>query len=151
MADPAWLAQLRPASFRGVVFQVDTVDVTAGDNLVVRDYPFQDLPTVFRMGAGREDIKFSAYVIGDDYDVQRDTLREALTGVGTLPASGILVHPTAGTQLAIVSERFVIKENPVAMGGMARFDLSFVRAETRRYPVSVANTGAQASAGHPSV
>ena len=56
----AWFDQLTTASFRGVAFQVDTIDVTAGDNTVVREYPFQDLPTVFRMGEGVEEIKFSA-------------------------------------------------------------------------------------------
>ena len=60
-----WLDQLQRASFRGVPFQVDTIDHSAGDNVVMREYPFQDLPTVFRMGEAAEEIKLSAYVIGD--------------------------------------------------------------------------------------
>lgn len=146
MADPLWLDQLQPASFRGVEFQVDSIDVQAGDNVVLREYPFQDLPTVFRMGAAKEEIKFSAYVIGDDYTLQRDALRAVLTGSGTVAAAGLLVHPTAGTLQASVTGTFTIKEHPKEMGGMARFDLSFVRSEARRYPVSVPNTSAQASA-----
>lgn len=134
----AWLDQLTTASFRNVSFQVDTIDVTAGDNTVLREYPFQDLPTVFRMGEGVEEIKFSAYVIGDDYIEQREALRQVLTGKGTL------VHPTAGYMEAYCVGKYAIKENPTAEGGMARFDLTFVRAEARRYPVGVANTGAQA-------
>lgn len=133
-----WLDQLQPASFRNVPFQVDTIEVTAGDNTVLREYPFQDLPTVFRMGEGVEEIKFSAYVIGDDYLEQREQLREVLTG------EGVLVHPTAGSIRVYVVGKYSIKENPTAEGGMARFDLSFVRAEARRYPVGVANTESQA-------
>ncbi len=134
-----WLDQLRPASFRNVHFHVDTLEHSAGDNTVLREYPFQDLPTVFRMGQGAEEIKFSAYVIGSDYMERRDTLREVLSG------SGELVHPTAGTLIAFVVGKFKITENPKADGGMARFDLTFVRAEARRYPVGVANTRSQAS------
>ncbi len=130
----AWFDQLTSASFRGVAFQVDSIDVTAGDNTVLREYPFQDLPTVFRMGEGVEEIKFSAYVIGDDYIEQRDALRAVLTG------KGLLVHPTAGYLEAYCVGKFSIKENPTAEGGMARFDLTFVRAEARRYPVGVAST-----------
>lgn len=133
-----WLDQLKPASFRNVPFQVDTIEVTFGDNIVLREYPFQDLPTVFRMGDGIEEIKFSAYVIGGDYIARREALRAVLTG------AGVLVHPTAGAIRVYVNGRPVIKENPRDEGGMARFDLSFVRAEARRYPVGVPNTQSQA-------
>ncbi len=136
----AWFDTLTTASFRGVAFQVDTIDVTAGDNTVLREYPFQDLPTVFRMGEGVEEIKFSAYVIGDDYLEQRDALRAVLSG------DGVLIHPTAGAIRVYVVGKYSIKENPTAEGGMARFDLTFVRAESRRYPVGVASTPVLASA-----
>ena len=129
-----WLDQLRMGSFRGVPFHVDSLDWTLGDNVVLREYPFQDLPTVFRMGRAAEEIKFSAYVIGSDYHLQRDALIEALTG------SGLLMHPTAGTMRVFVNGKFTIKENPTAEGGMARFELCFVVAETRRYPAGVPNT-----------
>jgi prophage DNA circulation protein len=136
----AWLDQLRPASFRGVPFQVDTVDVSAGDNVVLREYPFQDLPTVFRMGEAAEEIKLSAYVIGDDYDEQRDALRQVLSG------EGVLIHPTAGSIRCFVAGKYQIKEAPTAEGGMARFDLVFVRAQPRRYPVGATNNQADARA-----
>jgi prophage DNA circulation protein len=129
----SWLDDLQPASFRGVPFHVETVEHQAGDNVVLREYPFQDLPTVFRMGEGAEEIKFSAYVIGDDYAQQREQLRKVLTG------SGVLIHPTAGTMRVFVAGKYTIKENPTAEGGIARFDLVFVRAETRRYPAGVTN------------
>lgn len=135
----SWLQQLQQASFRGVQFQVDSIEWTAGDNVVLREYPFQDLPTVFRMGAAAEDIKFAAYVIGDDYHLQRDLLAQALTG------EGVLVHPTAGAMRVFVAGKFTVKENPTFEGGMARFDLHFVRAEPRRYPSAGPNTQATAT------
>jgi len=135
----AWLDQLQAASFKGVPFQVDSIDVQFGDNLVVREYPFQDLPTVFRLGTAAEEIRFSAYVIGDDYIDQREALRDALTG------SGLLVHPTAGAMRVFVAGKPRVTENPTAEGGMARFDLHFVRAEPRRYPVAAASTASAAA------
>jgi prophage DNA circulation protein len=134
-----WLDQLQAASFRGVPFQVETLEHSAGDNVVLREYPFSDLPTVFRMGEAAEEIKFSAYVIGADYITQRDALRAVLSGLGEL------VHPTAGRLQVFVHGRYTIKEAPTAEGGMARFDLVFVRAQARRYPVGVAATQATAA------
>lgn len=134
-----WLKQLQPASFRKVHFHVDTIEHSAGDNTVLREYPFQDLPTVFRMGLGAEEIKFSAYVIGDDYRQRRDALREVLSGVGEL------VHPTAGTLIAFALGKYKLTESPKTDGGMAKFELTFVRADARRYPVGVTNTRSQAS------
>lgn len=136
----SWVDQLLVASFRNVTFQVDSIDVSAGDNTVLREYPFQDLPTVFRMGTAAEEIKFSAYVIGDDYMERREELRAVLTG------EGVLVHPTAGSMRVFVVGKYTIKENPTAEGGMARFDLTFVRAEVRRYPTGTVSTPASAVA-----
>lgn len=129
-----WLSQLKPASWREVPFQVDTMELTAGDNTVLREYPFQDLPTVFAMGAGAEEIKLSAYVIGDDYLDQLERLKTVLKG------DGVLIHPTAGSIRCWLHGRYTIRESLVAEGGVARVDLTFVRAEPRRYPAGKTNT-----------
>lgn len=134
----SWLDQLQQASFRGVPFQVDSVDTMAGDNVVLREYPFQDLPQVFRMGEGAELIKLSAYVIGPDYLEQRDTLRQVLSG------EGVLVHPTSGAVRVFVADRYRMAEAPTREGGVVRFDLTFARAEPRTYPGSYPSTQAQA-------
>lgn len=133
-----WLQQLKQASFRGVPFHVDTVEVQAGDNVVVREYPFEDLPQVFRMGTGTELFKFHAYVIGPDYQAQRNALRLVLTG------DGVLVHPSAGTLRASVADKYTMSEAPLREGGIVRFQLTFVRSELRTYPQAVPNTQAQA-------
>jgi prophage DNA circulation protein len=129
MSEPLWLTQLQPASWRGMRIQVDSIDVTAGDNTVLREYPFQDLPALFRMGEGTEEIKLSAYVVGDDYHLQRDALRALLHRVPD--EGGVLIHPTAGSIRCFVHGKYHVKEAPVAEGGVARFDITFIRAEKR--------------------
>lgn len=135
----SWLDQLQQASWRGVPFQVDTVETQAGDQIVLREYPFADLPAVFRMGAAAETIKFSAYVIGPDYREQRDQLRQVLSG------EGVLVHPTSGAVRAFVASTYNMSEAPLREGGVVRFDLTFVRAEPRTYPSPRPNTQAAAT------
>jgi prophage DNA circulation protein len=129
MSEPLWLEQLQPASWRDMRIHVDSIDVTAGDNTVLREYPFQDLPALFRMGEGAEEIKLSAYVVGDDYHQQRDALRALLHNVPD--EGGVLIHPTAGSLRCFVHGKYHIKEAPVAEGGVARFDITFIRAQAR--------------------
>lgn len=143
-AQPLWLEQLQPASWRGVAFQVDSIEITAGDTLLVREYPFQDLPQVLRMAQGREDLKFSAYVIGDDYHLQREALRELLHDVPD--EGGILIHPTYGALRCHLAERYQISEQPTEQGGVARFELTFVRTQPRTYPYAQASTTPQVQA-----
>jgi prophage DNA circulation protein len=135
-----WYDQLKGAAFRGVPFQTDTSDRSEGLNTVLREYPFQDLPTIFSMGQASGEIKFSAYVIGNDYIEQMNALEKALL----VPESGVLIHPTIGSLRVMHHGRFTIKEAFVSEGGMARFDLTFIRAEARRYPTEAANTSISA-------
>lgn len=137
MEEVEWLQQLQQASWRDVPFHVDTVDVSAGQNTIIREYPFHDKPTVFSMGDAVEEIKFSAYVVGDDYLTQLKALREVLNG------EGVLVHPTQGSIRCYFVGKYTVKEAPTSQGGIARLDLTFVRAEERRYPIGKANTNDQ--------
>lgn len=123
-----WINQLKPASWRGVKFHADSLSANAGDDVVIREYPFQDLPTFQRMGEGKEEFTIQAYVIGSDYLSKRDALEKVLKG------EGVLVHPTRGYIRCWVSAKYRVSENPTAEGGIARFDLTFTRAEARRYP-----------------
>jgi hypothetical protein len=44
---------------------------------------------------------------------------------------GILIHPTAGSLRCFVHGKYHVKEAPVAEGGVARFDITFIRAQPR--------------------
>lgn len=137
-----WYTQLKQASFRGVPFHVDSSNRSEGLNTVLREYPFQDLPTIFSMGQAAGEVKFSAYVIGNDYIGLKDALEKALL----VQESGVLIHPTMGSLRVWHHGKFTIDEAFTTEGGMARFNLTFIRAEARRYPTEAANTGLSAFA-----
>lgn len=134
----SWLDQLRPASWRGVGFKMDSSEIVSGDAVVVRDYPFGELPIVYRMGEAAERIRVSAYVVGDDYAIQRDALRRVLTGEGEL------ILPTMGVIKAHVAGQYTMREAPLREGCVVRFDLQFVRAELRPSVTELASTQADA-------
>ena len=137
-----WWRQIKPAMFRGVPFHVDTSTRSEGNNTVLREYPFQDLPTIFSMGQAAGEIKFSAYVIGNDYISKANQLEQALL----VQDSGVLIHPTIGSIRVWHHGKFNIQEAYTSDGGVARFDLTFIRAEARRYPSQATNTGLAAFA-----
>lgn len=129
-----WVEQLLPASFGGVPFEVDSYDATEGWDVVVREYPFQDIPTAQPMGETANELRLSAYVHGDDYKQKRDALAAALRG------EKLLIHPTRGMGRYWVQGPFTISESLLDRGGVARFDVTFVKAQARRYPFSLLNT-----------
>lgn len=132
----SWLDSLKPASFGGVPFGVFTVQWEAGDSTVVREYPFEDVPSVFRMGAAAQRLRFSAFVAGDDYQVRKDALIAVLTG------ERVLVHPTSGSMRA-TALGFRFTEAPLTEGGIVKFELEFVLTAGKALPTAVPYTQGQ--------
>lgn len=129
----SWLDGLQQASFDRVPFGVFTVQWDAGDATVVREYPFQDVPTVFRMGAAAQHLRFSAYVAGADYQDKRAALEAVLSG------ERVLVHPTAGHMRA-TALAYRVTEAPLTEGGIVKFELEFVLTDAASYPTATAYT-----------
>lgn len=95
--------QLMPASFRGVGFYVTSAGIKAGRRTVVHEYPQRDKPYVEDIGRATRQITINAFVVGDDYIKQANTLLEAIEK----PGQGTLVHPWLGSMtvtLTAVSE-----------------------------------------------
>jgi len=124
-----WFEQLQAASFKDVPFEVDgSLDTTQGWDAVVREYPFQDIPTIQPMGETTHEFRVSAYVVGKNYAKKRDALAKALRG------EGLLSHPTLGYMRVWVNGPFSFREAIIDEGNVARFDITFIKAEERRYP-----------------
>lgn len=138
----SWRDKMRPASFRGVPFEVDGDKVPIGRRMVTHEYPGKNVPYPEDMGRVTREYKVTAFVIGADYMDKRDALLTALETEG----EGELIHPWLGT--------LKVKVAPGEMshswrdGGMVQFDLTFIESSELSKPVAKANTGkAAASAG----
>lgn len=122
---------LRPASFRGVPFQVTSADTDGlGQRTQVHQYPERDLPYVEELGLDAATYSFDAYTIGDSYATDRDSLIAACQQRGI----GQLVHPTLGER-KVKCVACSLREN-VSELGLARFALSFVDAGENSFPTS---------------
>jgi len=130
----SWKDNLQTASFRGVVFHVDSADLTGGRRSVVHEFPQRLEPYVEDLGLKPREISFEAFVIGDDYDTQRDRLLDALETAG----SGLLVHPFHGS-VRVASTGFRLREGKSTLG-MAVFSLTFTRTNAPGSPSSEVDT-----------
>ncbi|MGC5885736.1 DNA circularization protein [Ralstonia pseudosolanacearum] len=136
----SWRDQLRPASFRGVPFQVDVTKRPIGRRVVTHEYPGKNLPYVEDMGRVTREHKITGFVIGDDYMSKRDAL---LTAVET-EGMGELVHPWLGTLK--VTGGVGEETHSYAEGGMVRFDLTFIESGELTNPAPTVNTAKAAQA-----
>lgn len=130
----SWKSKLRPASFRGVRFFIDSTDSEVGRKIQLHEYPKRDVPYAEDMGRVTRTYRFTAFVIGKDCFDQRDKLLEALEEEG----SGELVHPYLGT-LTVKCGACKVKHERTE-GGIVRFDLIFFPGEDLSSPKSGINS-----------
>lgn len=126
--------KLRPASFRGVGFFVDSDELSGGRRIQTHEYPQRDRPYTEDLGRKARQVSFTAFLIGPDCATQRDRLLTALEGSG----AGQLVHPHWGSLTVNVSEYRVSHAD--SEHGIARFQLSFVEAGDLSFPVATPDT-----------
>lgn len=126
-----WRDELRPASFRGVPFGVESVGTTHELFRDEQHFPGReragDAVHVEPLGAGPERFKVDAFVVGENYHEARDALVEALKE----PGSGRLVHPYRGERVVAIIGPVQVTETRKA-GGYARIAFQAVETETPR-------------------
>jgi len=90
----SWIERLVPASFRGVAFKVDAEAATLGRRVDVQKIAGGRGSVNRDTGEDPYEFDVTAFVVGDDWDVQRDDLEEALRQEGpgalSLPSRGDL-------------------------------------------------------------
>jgi prophage DNA circulation protein len=94
----------------------------------VHEYPGRDEPFVEDMGLKAREFALTAYVIGTDYQADRDALIDACAKGG----AGTLVHPYYGT-LNVMCTGCTVSES-TGEGGMAVFSLKFMDAGQNALP-----------------
>jgi prophage DNA circulation protein len=123
--------RLRPGSFRGVPFKTPTHETEGGRRGVVHEYPKSDKHSTQDLGKAARRFTVTAWIIGDDYDVDRDRLIDALEKGG----AGKLVHRYFGEMQAEIEPgktyRLIETEDE---GRKAVFTIPFVRAGDSKTP-----------------
>lgn len=127
----------RPASFRGVTFEVRTADVEAGRRRVVHDFPLRRLPGFEDLTERDGVIGVSAFLIGADVLDQRDRLLDALRREGSGRLELPWISPAQCITISVPRWRYNFYE-----GQYVEVTLEFLPVSEVNYPVSTANARA---------
>lgn len=115
-----WPKTLRPASYRGTGFYVDTDTIETGRRLVEHEFPHADAPYIEDLGRATNQISVTAYVLSDAADREEKALRRACESGGaaslSLPMERLNAHCKS-------CKRSFAKDKQ----GLVAFDLAFVR------------------------
>lgn len=124
------------AVFRGVTLYLERGSISPGRRVQVHEYPLRDEPYVEDLGRKTREWQVTGYLLGEEYDIQRNQLAEALE----LPGAFEMRHSYYGTHRVVITGDPRITES-TREGGMARVSLTVVRADdSPRYPLAVADT-----------
>jgi prophage DNA circulation protein len=138
--DKPWRERLVPASFRGIKFHVESAVTVRGRRIAVHEYPKRDTPYSEDMGRHTRRFNIQAYLLGANYDANRDLLQDALEleGAGMLTVYQVAAH---AWRLNVVVEEFSITEQR-ERGGFCMFEMRFVEVGTPANEVAFAQTQA---------
>lgn len=134
--ETGWRSRLQKASFRGVTFDVDDEEGTFGRRVQVHEYPLRDKPYTEDLGRSARRITINAYIIGDDYQAQRDRLIAAIESEGM----GTLIHPFYGQMRGNVDGGVRISHTKEE-GRMCRVSFAFVESGELSFPTAGIATG----------
>ncbi|GAB2182680.1 DNA circularization N-terminal domain-containing protein [Denitratisoma sp. agr-D3] len=90
--------------------------------MALHEYPFKDDPWPEDMGRATRRFSIEGFVVGDDYDLARNDLIEALDTEGP----GELVHPYYGRRMVSLAGPVLVSESSTEEGGVARFPMEFI-------------------------
>lgn len=131
-----WKDKLLPASFRGIPFKVKDDEATVGRRTQTHEYPNRDKPCSEDLGRATRRDKISAYVVGEDYQSQRDKLITAINQGGP----GKLIHPHYG-EMNVCIDGAVTVSHSSSDGRMCTISFAFVEAGELSFPTAGVATG----------
>lgn len=129
-----WRDNYRAATFRGVPFFVESADSTHGRRQAVHEHAQRDVPYTEDLGRKAREFSVSGYLIGAEYQTQRDELIKACETAGP----GVLVHPYRG-EMTVECRGLGVGESS-ADGGMCMVKLTFLEAGEASYPSAKVDT-----------
>lgn len=136
---PAWLKRLKPASFRGVPFFVESDEQAGGRRAATHEFPGRDTPFAEDLGRKARAFSVQGYVLGADYMQKRDALIAACEADGP----GGLVTPWMPERLVLCTE--YRKTESGREGGIARISMTFAERGEALLPTAEATPETRAN------
>lgn len=133
----SWRDRIDPelrGSFRGVEFNVEYADTSGGRRWLVFEYPRRDQPYTEDMGRRAKEWRLSFFIVGDDYDLQRQRMDDALDA----PGAATLVHPYRGRFSVVAAD--VRSSESWDEGGICKYDVTFVESGEDLLPETSVDT-----------
>ncbi len=127
----SWKDRLRPASFRGIAFFIDSSQYTGGRRVAFHEFPDRDNPFPEDLGKVGQTFRVEGHILGDTYFDTKQQLLEAANKEGP----GELVHPYYGTLLVQCGAFSIDEDN--REGRIAKISFQFYEAGDNRYPKEV--------------
>ena len=131
----AWKDNYRKGSFRGVMFDVETIESSYGRRQVTHEYPALEKPYTEDIGKAYNEFTVDAHLVGDEYQTARDALVKACRDEA---GPGILVHPYLG-EMSVVCRHIRIVETS-AEGGLCVVSMLFIEAGEILYPSTITDS-----------
>jgi prophage DNA circulation protein len=136
----SWRNRLRPASFRGVQFHLETDSQGGGRAIVMSEFPNKDIPVTEDLGRRARRYPVAGYLIGPNYDQARDALIAAFETDG----AGLLVHPMLGESSVRLATYSMTERRE--RGAFVEFQAEFVEAGSEPSATPRADTQARVMA-----
>jgi prophage DNA circulation protein len=115
--------RLQPATYNGVEFHLEVGVRASGRRIALHEFPKRDIPYAEDMGRRARRFSITAYVIGPNFEDQRDALIEQFEEEG----SGRLVLPTSTDEKIVVVDTYSVTERR-ERGGYAELEVAFTEA-----------------------
>lgn len=141
---PTYHSQLRPASYRGIAFEVPDDESVFGQRHARHEFPGRDGAAHEPLGLKAQSFRITAIVAGADFMARANALEAALK----TPQAGLLLHPYYGERLVVAIDPR--RQHSATDVGLVRFDIEFEEYDAPQYPSAARDTAAAlntASAG----
>lgn len=121
-------------SFRGVPFLTESSQGQIGRRVIIDEFPKKDEASSEDVGLKARSFNLSIFVIGADWEQQRDALEAAIEKEGP----GELIHPWRGAMNVTITD-CQPSEN-IAQGSRQSWTISFTKVGTKSQPTARADT-----------
>lgn len=120
--------RFKQGSFREAIFHIESHRFKSGRRIQDHQFPFIQRNYAEDLGKKSDEFEITAFVVGPDYDFQRNLLLQALKQQG----GGLLVHPYLG-EIQVHVMGFELQEDKDNRD-FCRFRMTFIESGGREYP-----------------